>query len=407
MISRRIRIAICLGFVILCTTGFYRISLRLIAQIHVARAESFFQRAHYGASASHLKKADVYQPDDYSIQKDLGKVWLKLGELAAEPEEASERMQKAKDFYVRAARLNPLDAEAVYGLAKGEASLELLYRHLHPGTEENPYHALPYFKEAIRLRPNGILYSYALARYLYQQKQTDDLLATVRELARIYPPAYHYLRREAFWSPSVKEACKNGLEDAVRDDISPRDALMGISQMMGADKIWVEAMTRYQDALAHRSFENHAGNYIHMGSLCLKNGSIEEAETAFFDALRMSRSKEKILERIYPLYKRYTEERLRFYRRVITLFELSHRMDILMARALIDLKRHQEAKDILESLNRRVPHAEAYYWLARIAEREKDWDVMELAIQKATVLDPKNRHYRKVFSDLLRHLKKN
>ncbi|MFH1479986.1 MAG: tetratricopeptide repeat protein [Pseudomonadota bacterium] len=50
--------------------------------------------------------------------------------------------------------------------------------------------------------------------------------------------------------------------------------------------------------------------------------------------------------------------------------------------------------------------AEAYYWLFRIAEVEKDWDGMELAIQRATVLDPANSDYHLRFSNVLKRLKK-
>ncbi len=97
--NRRLRVTLCIGCVISGLIACHQISLRLIAQIHVAQAERFFQRAHYGAIASHLKKADAYQPNDPKIQKALGDVWLKLGELAVEPKDAFERIQKTKDFH--------------------------------------------------------------------------------------------------------------------------------------------------------------------------------------------------------------------------------------------------------------------------------------------------------------------
>ena len=81
-------------------------------------------------------------------------------------------------------------------------------------------------------------------------------------------------------------------------------------------------------------------------------------------------------------------------------------MDILMARCLIDLKQYEQARRTLKDLNQREPTAEAYYWLARIAETEKDWDSMELTIQKATLLDPTNSRYRLTFSQVLARLKK-
>jgi tetratricopeptide (TPR) repeat protein len=57
-------------------------------------------------------------------------------------------------------------------------------------------------------------------------------------------------------------------------------------------------------------------------------------------------------------------------------------------------------------LNREEPSAKAYYWMARIAEIEKNWDHLELSIQKATILDPGNSHYYLIFSKVLQRLKK-
>lgn len=77
-----------------------------------------------------------------------------------------------------------------------------------------------------------------------------------------------------------------------------------------------------------------------------------------------------------------------------------------MAHVLTDLKWYQEAREILMKLNHQEPMPEAYYWLARIAELEKNWDAVELAIQKATVLDPRNSNYHLKFSQVLKRLRK-
>jgi tetratricopeptide (TPR) repeat protein len=140
----------------------------------------------------------------------------------------------------------------------------------------------------------------------------------------------------------------------------------------------------------------------------MANGQLEEAETSFFGALSMSQTREKDLEGIYGVYKgnNYSEDLYRFYEQVSKTFELSPRMDILLARSLIDLNRYNQAGWILEQSNRKEPTANAYYWLARIAEKEKDWDNVELSIQKATVLDPENSSYHLRFSRVLKRLKK-
>ena len=45
----------------------------------------------------------------------------------------------------------------------------------------NPHNALPYYELAIRLRPNGILYHYALARYLYRHNNQAEIAADCSE----------------------------------------------------------------------------------------------------------------------------------------------------------------------------------------------------------------------------------
>jgi len=393
---------------LLSATCFYCLSLHLISQIHYQRAKNSIQEGYYDLAASHLKKAYHYQPDDYHTLKQLGKVYHKLGQSIPGARQAFPFALKAKDYYLEASRLNPLDAEIAYGLAREEVRLEKLYKYLHPETKDNPYQALPYFRNTILLRPNGILYHYVLARYLHNQKKTDDLSTIIRTLSRIYPPAYYYLKKEPLWSPRVKEAVKKGLEQAFEEGISQREAHKSMSSLLVGEKEWAAAISHYRQALRYRAFENKAGDYIRLGRLHLKKAEIEEAQENFFKALDLSRPKEKDLERLYRLYKDEgsMEELYRFYQQVSRRFILSYRMDILLARSLIDLKRYYKASQILIYLNQEEPTAEAYYWLARIAQAENDWDSMELAIQKATVLEPKNSHYHLLFSRLLKQIKK-
>jgi len=316
--------------------------------------------------------------------------------------------KQSKDYYLKAVQLNPLDSETVYGLARGEERLESLYKQMYPDKKEIPYNPLPYFKEAVRLRPNGISYNYALTSYLYKQGNEKEFLETVQRLVRIYPNAYYYLKREKFWSPEVRNICKKGIEEATDKGISVREAYIILSSITAEDKEWRTAISYYQKAMREKTFENNTGNYIILGSLYLKDGQSENAEICFFHGLKISKSKEKDLARIYPIYKNenQSERFCQFYQEITRHFILSYQSDILLARALTDLKKYQDAKEILNQLNQKEPYAEAYYWLARIAELEQDWDSMELAIQKATVLDPKNRTYHQVFANVLRRLKK-
>ena len=135
---------------------------------------------------------------------------------------------------------------------------------------------------------------------------------------------------------------------------------------------------------------------------------MKTAETCFLQALDMSHEKEKDLETLYSLYKKegYPEKIYRVYQQFKEMFVLSPRMEIATARALIDLGHYNQAQRILNEVNDQEPTAEAYYWSARIAEKENDWGGMELAIQKATVLDPATAIIDKYFLDCSKGLEK-
>ena len=407
-LSAKMRFAICALILFLFLFGFYQLSLRLISQIQYHQAKNLLLKGYYGLAVNHLKEAAHYQPGDYKIQRELGNTCYKLAELKTDAEGASLLTRKAKDYYLKSFQLNPLDAETAYGLARGEARLERIYQYFHPEKKDNPYQPLPWFKQAISLNPNGVLNHYVMARYLYRHDKEEELLSVVCAMARIYPSVYWYLKKEPFWGPPVKEAFKTGLQQAIEKNTSNRDAHKVMSYLLAGEEDWSGAILHYSQALKYRANQNNTGDYIHLGRLYLNNGQFEKAEASFFKGLDISRTKEKDLERLYHIYKKdnYTEKLYQFYRQVSHRFTLSSRMNILMARSLIDLKRYYQAQQVLIDLNQNEPTAEAYYWLARIAKAEEDWDNMELAIQKATVLDPTNSEYHLLFSRVLKRLRK-
>jgi len=402
------RYVLCALILILSLPAFYILTLRLIAQTHIHRAGNLFRGGYYGLALSHLQRADCCQPGDYRIQKELGNVYYKLAGLQSGVEKTFSRMRTAQEHYLKAFRLNPLDAEAAYALARGEEGLEQLDRRLQPENKNIEYNPLPYFRDAIRLRPNGIMYHYALARYLYRQGKQEELVSTVSTLARIYPPACRYLKKEAFWSPPIVEACKAGLQEAIDKKISLRQAHQNMSYILAGEKEWEGAISHYAEAMRHNSINNSFGDYIHLGQLYLKDGQLEEAENSFLKGLDISTAREKDLERLYGIYKREgrSYELYEFYQKADSRYISSSKMGILLARSLMDLKQYNQARRILDEINLKDPTAKAWYWLARIAKAEKDWNGMELAIQKATVLDPPNSGYHLIFSQVLKRRNK-
>ncbi|MBW1805068.1 MAG: hypothetical protein JRJ06_01620 [Deltaproteobacteria bacterium] len=402
------RYALCTFILILALLALYPLYNRLMADLHYLRADNSIREKLYGMAAERLKKADAYRHNDYLVKKKQGELFYKLAALKKAAREAYTLTLRSRDAYVAATRLNPLDAEAAYGRARAESRLEQLYPFINSGNRKTPYQPFDWFREAVRLRPNSITFRYAMVYYLYRTGNNNDLLSIVRTLVRVYPPAYYNLRKDAFWSPAVKKSVREGLDRAIEQKISLKDAHRAMSHMAAQEKEWETAIRHYTQALQYRTFENSANDFIHLGSLYLKNKELEKAEAGFIKGLDKSRYREKDLERIFRIFRKEKdlEGFTHFYKQVGNRFITTPSMDILHARAFIDRKEYEHAKETLLAINKRAPEASAYYWLSRIAEAEKEWDIMDLGIQKATVLDPRNSEYHYRFSSVLKRLKK-
>ena len=398
-------ISILILFIFIITL--YPLSLRLISMVHYQKASNLIRDGHYETAVNHLEEATRRQNNDPRIWKELGKAYHHL-EMSKSIHEAFDFAKKSQYTYREATRLNPIDAESFYGLARETATLEQLNIYVNSGRGMEKYNALPFFQEAIQLRPHGILYHYALARYLHRHRKTQDLLQVIHNLTWIHPPVTGVLKKEAFWSPEVREAAIGGMRQAIEEGKSSPNTHIALSSLLAEEKDWAGAISHYRQALVSLSNDHTAENFYYLGRLYLENGQFEEAQKSFFKGLALSLNREKDLEYLYRFYKSKNdaEKFCQFYDNVQGRFDLSARTDILLARSLIDLKHYQQARQVLMDLNQKEPLAEAYYWMARIAKIEKDWDRLELAIQKATVLDPGNSRYHLIFSRVLKRLKK-
>ena len=402
-----LRYATCAVVFLMSTAAVYALYPRFVSQIYYLKAGKFQKAGYLGLAVNNYNKAGDYQPRDANTWMKLAEARLNMGKKKS-PQEAFLYTLKAKDLYLRAARYNPLDAETAYGLARAESRLEQIFQHLNPEDKNNPYDALPYFEKAIHLRPNRLTLRYEMARYLFRHGKDKALYQMVRSTARIYPEAYTFLKKEPLWSSSVKAAVKQGLMDAIKQEMLLGRAHRAMSVMLAEDKEWGRSILHYQKALAFKEDNISERDSITLGHLFLQNNQIKEAETSFIKGLYLSTSMEKSFENIARIYKdsNRIDDFYAFYDKTNERFVSSPKLHIISARFFIDLKQYSNAKRILMDLNRETPSAEAYYWLARIAEREKDWDTMELNIQKATVLEPSNMNYRRTFYGLLNRMGK-
>ena len=407
-ISPALRYSLCAVLLFSSFAASYAIFMRFISQIYYTNAIRFQDNGKFGLALNSYQKAVAYQQRDISARKGLAEILLIRGMKEKSAIEAFYFTQKSEDEYVRASFYSPIDAEIAYGLARAENRLGLLYHTLQPEDKNNPYDALPYFEKAIRLRPNSITFNYAMARYLYQRGDYKALLKTVRTMARIYPPVYSYLKKEPFWSTQVKEAVESGLIDAIHNRFSTASAQENMAFLLEENKEWDKAISHYQKALELKKDNISAEDYMNLGRLFLENNRITDAQLNFTKALYVSPSVERTFSAIGRIFKdtNHIDDYYAFYQETNSRFLLSPEMQITSACYLMDMKQYHRAKRILTDLNKQNPDARAYYWLARISETEKDFDAMELQIQKATVLDPSNMNYRQMFLGLLKRLGK-
>ncbi len=382
--------------------AFYSLSIRLVGQLEVLSANNRMLEGKYDEAAALLEGAVPRLPSDPAAWKSLGRAYQGMAK-GKSAEEAFQFALKARNAYASAARWNPLDAEIRFGEAVQASAMERMSGLPAAYGENGPYGARACYEEALKLRPNGIQYHYGYARYLHWRKDKKRLLEVVEDLARIYPPAYDNLKREAFWSDDVRDAAEMGLEKAARDGIHPAIAHAALADLSREKGNPAAAVEHYRLSWGGGETSGGLVNDRRLAELYLQNGQKDEAVALFLNMLAKGEPSETALERIYSICidQNAPEAFLSLLEAAGTRIRLAGKSEVLRAKALVAAGRDDEAVEVLDGLNRSRPAAEAHYLLYQIAERKKDSAAMETAISGATRLDPGNSLYRRLFASLL------
>jgi len=362
-----------------------------IGKFHYEKGKSFSLNNQYSLALQQLDKAASWQPDNAAIQYELGMAHLRTA-LDMEGILQTVMAAKAVESFAQAQTLNPLEPETAYGLARAS---ELMGK-------QNQKQTLAAYHRAVELWPNNSLYRRAFARELFRQGKEEELLATLQTLGSIDPASAGQLLREPYWSDDTQQAVVTGLEQAITQNTAPRQAHLALAAILEKQSKWAEAAVQYQNAMSFEPHSNTEHNFYRLGSLLLHSDPDEGIKVMEL-GLAKSANREKDLERLYNVFKDTTEPdfQLVFYQEMRNRFPLTWRLDILMARTLVDAKQYDAAKEILEKVALQEQAPELWYWLARIGELTEDWDAMELAIQKASIRDPGNSDYHLMFSRAL------
>lgn len=393
----------------------YQHGVDLLEQKNLIPAHEAFNQALLALPG--FSQADLAQSEKYRSRlftNDLQRIDTALGELfflkADQAEDAKvfiADIGRARDFYQAAAELNPHDIEAATGLAKSTAGLETIHRYLHKN-EPSPYNASPLFERALKLRPRGIETYFLLLQYLDSVGKTDQIPAVAKDLVAIYPSSIQQLKTEQFYSAEVEKAIEQGLQLALANEQLAKAAYAALSDIARKQGRIGEAVEYFSKTFKTGKARNTPADFVRMGGLYLLADEPEQASASFLPALWATDDRDAIFRQIWESYrssKKYTAF-LDFCGKADEEIHLSELKDILQARCLLEMEQFGLARSHLIKVTARRYQAESAIIQARIAEKEQNWDDMEISSHKATVLEPTNAEYHSLLSQALKNQKK-
>ena len=382
----------------------------------------------YDQAAAHLFAAKKILPKGFTgilAKRDLFRIHTALGKtlyqqgmtLIRKTAVGKARHQNLKSAYQlfkqgygflkAAAAHDPLSYRTVFWYAKITDKVALLQPYFEPHPP-HPYDPLPLFQQAAALRPAGITVRYEMAHYFHTNKMPNKLKKMVENIGSIYPKAHEYLKKQTWFDADVKAHFHKGCLAALNAGTTPRETLSILSTMSLEDGEVDAAIDYYQRSMAYKTHTNTAATYRYLAGLYLKKGEVGQSFELFLRALGRSENPDEEFNAIYRRFRagKLFDEFLQFTRYVEEKRPHSPVGAMILVKCFMDMGQLEMAKARLERMNARKPTAQTWYLLATIAEKQKDWDSMELASQRATVLENSNSHYHYYFSRALQRQKK-
>ncbi len=387
----------------------------LFSRFHYDRGMVHYRVGDYGTALARFKRsrniltqnytagylpARLCQRDLFRIRTSLGKTFYQMARQAQISEEIFACLRKGAISLKLALLYDPESYRTLLWAAKTAAAMERIWPAIVNLGGENPYNALPLYEKTINLRPTGVIAHYGLIRYLYWKNELDKIPWLAFHISKNSPSSTAFLRKEPFYSSELKEVIKRGLLDALENNTTPRIALFNLSDMALQDGDINTAVAYYKQALLHQPQLNNTSTRIQEGRLLLKQQNLRGARKPFLTAVRCSKHFVSTLEQIFKIYgkEKQLPAFIRFLRDLEEAMYPSAYIDMVKAACRIEMDQPEAATILLNRINETDPQAKAYDLLAMIAQKQHNWDAMEIASHRATQLDSENSLYWMRFS---------
>jgi tetratricopeptide (TPR) repeat protein len=388
----------------------YQQGLRQLNMGSPVQAAVFFEQA-YAAMPAFLSRTWLTAADRFRLDTYYGRALYEAGveawKAGGPTRQVYALLTRSREHLERSHALEPGYYRIAFWRARTEHALERIHPWLFPATP-NPFNADDLYLHAAALRPADSAVLLGHARYLHETGRQDRLPALVTTLLETYPPSYDTLKREPYYTPSLWPYMAQGLENAVKNRVLPRHALLRLSRLNLDQNNLSAAIDSFEAFLAYDPGSNTSDDFFHMGTLCAKDGRYEKSHEAFVKSLAAAQDRETALNRIYQYFRSLKQ----FTRFLSFLGHLEGTdlavpgQDMILARCYLEMNQLFLAKQALTRIMETRPSGPASYLLAIIAQKEGDWDAMEIFSQQATRLDPYNPGYHFLFAQALNQRKK-
>jgi len=358
------------------------------AALSADSAELRLELREYEASLKAADRSLELSPGDFRSHRLYG---LSLSGLALESEDkvvVGAFMEEARQSFLKAARLNPLEGNVCLDLAQAARWLARLDND--PSRLEQAREELV---KALSLDPNNGRYLYAMVSLNLDMPEAQGELEFIRRLGENIPDSYKQLRAHPDWTEAKTEAFMEGLERSRANPLIGRWALRELAQLASEKDDWDRALAYTREEIKVSGRTPHYWAFIMLGRSQFKLGHPEEAGRSFIKGLGLAPDRVQALKEIFWHYQ--GDSFLGFF---VDLSSQAAEFDpyvranlaLLIGRAFLEAGDLDSAERTFRKWLGEQESAPARAYLAEIALARKDWITAGQEALRAVELAPES-----------------